>query len=286
MIFAAAIIAVLLTVMSARRLTGFAASTSTRPFGYFSKCWRATPISYAAATALATALPLLISWVLMGSAGRDQATIQEVWAEAAVNSAGLIGLLALATGVALGASSIGNELATGTAPFLFTRARSRGYFHWVAWGVAALQMAIFGTLPILAMVAMLAARSGSVVSWLPLWLIPVTFVSGMLAFGISSLLTVATRNSRQGLGAALVICFAYLISAASLVRVNVHLPSPAWLYTQPWTTASTTTAHGWPFVGHFVPAPAPLPAWSLGGWLLFAVVLALVQQVVIQRAEV
>src|SRR5580658_6844320 len=119
------------------------------------------------------------------------------WARGMEGVLGWTGTWIYVFGLWIGAEGLGEEMKRGTAVFLLTRPRSRGYFLWSFWLVCAVE--------ILAVAAVIMMSSYVALSGMTphpglgsfLLMPPILMTMGLLAVGLSLLLSIGTRGSKN-----------------------------------------------------------------------------------------
>jgi len=156
----------------------------------------------------------------------------------------LIGLLA-------GSGGIGEEVERGSAAFLLTRPRSRGYFVWSFWLSGGLQVLAFTLTAMLSSYALLFYDIRRPGPWNFLLLAPVLTITGLLGIGLVNLFTTASSRTKNGVGGG--VAFTVLYLALGYVtyalhqrhRIGFRLPTPLALYDLNWNAALAGTMLGW-----------------------------------------
>jgi ABC-type transport system involved in multi-copper enzyme maturation permease subunit len=156
----------------------------------------------------------------------------------------LIGLLA-------GCGGIGEEVERGSAAFLLTRPRSRGYFVWSFWLTGSLQVVAFTLTAMLSSYAVLVYDIRRPGPWNFLLLAPVLTITGLLATGLVNLLTTASRRTKNVVAGGLVFTGLYLVLGFVTYglhqehRIGFRLPTPLALYDLNGNAALAGTILGW-----------------------------------------
>jgi len=156
----------------------------------------------------------------------------------------LIGLLA-------GCGGIGEEVERGSAAFLLTRPRSRGYFVWSFWLTGSLEVLAFTLTAMLSSYAVLFYDIRRPGPWSFLLLAPVLTITGLLGIGLVNLITTASSRTKNGVGGGLAFTVLYLILGYAtyalhhLRRIGFPLPTPLALYHLNWNAALASTMLGW-----------------------------------------
>ena len=156
----------------------------------------------------------------------------------------LIGLLA-------GSGGIGEEVERGSAAFLLTRPRSRGYFVWSFWLTGSLEVLAFALTAMLSSYAVLFYDIRRPGPWNFLLLAPVLTITGLLGIGLVNLFTTASRRTKNSVGGAVAFTVLYLV--LGFVTYTLHhrhqigfrLPTPLALYDLNWNAAFAGTMLGW-----------------------------------------
>lgn len=173
-------------------------------------------------------------------------------------------------GLIVGASGLGEEIERGTAAFLLTRPRSRGYFVWSFWLASVLELVAFTAITMLAGFATLFYMIRRTGPWNFLLIGPMLMITGLLAVGLAHLLTTASRGSKNAAAGGLAFTVTYLVAAFVSYRCSRHYHTPS--------------------------LPLPLDMYSLNlnaalavamlGWLATAVVFIALAHLIVVRMEV
>jgi ABC-type transport system involved in multi-copper enzyme maturation permease subunit len=156
----------------------------------------------------------------------------------------LIGLLA-------GCGGIGEEVERGSAAFLLTRPRSRGYFVWSFWLTCSLQVLAFILTAMLSSYAVLFYDIRRPGPWNFLLLAPVLTITGLLATGLVNLFTTASRRTKNVVaGGAAFTGLYFILKLVTLVlyknhRIGFRLPTPLDLYDLHGDAALAVSMLGW-----------------------------------------
>jgi ABC-type transport system involved in multi-copper enzyme maturation permease subunit len=186
-------------------------------------------------------------------------------------------------GLLLGASGLGEEIERGTAVFLLTRPRSRGYFVWSFFLACALELFAFTLITVLAGYATLFYLTRRVGPWNVLFIGPIIMITGLLAVGVAHLLTIGSRRSKNAVAGGLAFTLTYLALAfvCAVLRqrhiVHIVLPTPLSMYSLDWNAALTGAIMygvGWNALG------------TMLGWLVTAVAFIAVAHLIVTRMEV
>ena len=174
-------------------------------------------------------------------------------------------------GLIVGAGGLGEEMERGSATFLLSRPRSRGYFVWSFWLACVLELTAFALLTMLSGYATLfyLIRRPGPSSFL--LLAPILMITGLLGVGLASLLATGSRSGKNAAAGGLAFTMAYLAMAFAADYYHKHhsisfrLPTPLDLDIGNWNAA---------FAG------------TMLGWLALSVVLVAVSHWIVMRMEV
>jgi ABC-type transport system involved in multi-copper enzyme maturation permease subunit len=161
------------------------------------------------------------------------------------------GLAVYFVGLVAGCGGVGEEMERGSAAFLLTRPRSRGYFVWSFWLTGSLEVAAFTLTAMLSTYAALFYVIRRPAPWSFLLLAPVLTITGLLGIGIVNLLTTASKRTKNGTGGGLGFTVLYLVLAyvtfalQRFHRINFHLPTPLSLYSLTLNGALASAMLGW-----------------------------------------
>jgi hypothetical protein len=171
-------------------------------------------------------------------------------------------------GFVLGALGVGVEFEKGTADFLLTRPRTRHYLLWTSWTVGAVQVTALVLMSFLLLFLRTTSARGLETVNEALRLATGFATMALLVYSLTYMMTTLARNSRNGIGLAILSVLAYggLVVWLRLWR-DVRLPFFIDLYDR-WYRAGP----------NFVPA--------VGGWLAVCLALTVVAQFAFQRQEV
>lgn len=181
-------------------------------------------------------------------------------------------LLALLTGLILGAVGVGDECGRGTVSFLLTRPRRRSRFVWTGFGVAVLEIAILLGSAQFAAFGTISYLSGTIYNW--------RFAAGVLLFLTATIvicaqtyaMSVVLRSARDGLNFSLAL-FVLELFVPEIVRYfyRINVPSILDLITDDrWISGE----------------PVHFPLIRLLGWMAVAAVFLLIAQWSFARVEV
>ena len=154
-------------------------------------------------------------------------------------------------GLLAGSGGIGEEVERGSAAFLLTRPRSRGYFVWSFWLTGSLEVLAFTLTAMLSSYAVLFYDIRRPGPWNFLLLAPVLTITGLLGIGLVNLFTTASSRTKNGVGGG--VAFTVLYLALGFVtyvlhhrhRIGFHLPTPLALYHLNRNAALASTMLGW-----------------------------------------
>jgi len=176
------------------------------------------------------------------------------------------GLALYFIGLMLGASGLGEEIERGTAVFLLTRPRSRGYFLWSFWLACGLELLVVTAVTMLSGYATLFYMTRRAGPWNFLLIAPILMITGLLAVGLAHLLTIASRRGKNAVAGGLAFSVSYLFASAVLGHsYHVVIPSPLKMYTLDWSAAL---------------------AGSMAEWLVTAVAFMALSHLIVTRMEV
>ena len=226
---------------------------------YYWKIWRETRVRFFALLILGACLGVLAVWsqvpftvaVVAKIAWEPGQKLPPVAATAAWNSGITVlmitgGFVLFFLGAIVASSGLGEEMERGTAPFLLTRPRSRGYFVWSFWLVAAVELLFFTAVVLLAGYATLFYMIRRAGPWSFLLLGPILMITGLLAVGFANLLTTGCRRSNNGFAGTLAFTGTYLAAIPLLRYFHViNLPSPLKIYSLDWNAALAGAMLGW-----------------------------------------
>ena len=154
-------------------------------------------------------------------------------------------------GLLAGCGGIGEEVERGSAAFLLTRPRSRGYFVWSFWLTGILEVLAFTLTAMLSSYAVLFYDIRRPGPWSFLLLAPVLTITGLLGIGLVYLFTTASRRATNAVGGGVAFTVLYLVLAYlmyalhHLHRVGFDLPTPLALYDLNWNAALASTMLAW-----------------------------------------
>jgi len=230
---------------------------------YLWKCWRDTRWFFVVFLAIAT-LPMPMA----AFASHGSTAIVDAGSLAFQNT---FAMVVIAVAYALATICAIQEFTDKTAHFLFTKPRTRAYFVWVSWMVGFTELLIVGAVNLLAGWRVLAHYGVRAFSnaYPEKWAevspqhFAVTAVYACFAYALTFALVAILRNGLKGLGASLGLLAGMVGIAKGLeMRWKIHLPLPP------------------EQIGHL-----PL-ALSECVWVVVALLLVCVAQLVVQRAEI
>jgi len=237
---------------------------------YFWKCWRdtrATFFSFLGAILAVGAFGAYVALDPFGWVAAKPLDSRILWQ---VSSRALLGVLlemVPVAGLFLGALGMGMEFEKGTADFLLTRPRARGYFLWAGWGVGAAQMAA------LVLASHVVQLTGSdPYRYDSLWGFARSLAAlgtlALLFYSMTYLMTTLAGNSRHGIALTLGVFTGYEGLWAWLrfwYDINIPFFFDLWQAASPTSTSSLL----------------PLVA----GWLAVCLAMMLAAQFSFERAE-
>ena len=160
------------------------------------------------------------------------------------------GLAVYVIGLLAGCGGIGEEVERGSAAFLLTRPRSRGYFVWSFWLTGSLEVLAFTLTAMLSTYAVLFYDIRRPGPWNFLLLVPALTITGLLGIGVANLLTTASRRTKNVVGGGVAFTVLYLVLALMTYglrqrhQIGFSLPTPLALYDH-WNAALAGTMLGW-----------------------------------------
>jgi len=238
---------------------------------YFWKCWRDTRGTLFALLGAVLAVGAFGAYVALDPLGWLAAKPLDariLWQYSSVALLGTMLGTAPVAGFWLGALGVGAEFEKGTADFLLTRPRARGYFLWASWAVGAAHMA---ALVLAAHVAQLTRSDprafGSL--WVFLRSLAALGTLALLFYTLTYLMTTLAGNSRHGIALTLGVIIVY---------------EGLWMWLRFWYDINI------PFFFDLWRAASPTSTSSLlplvAGWLAVCLALMLAAQFRFERAEV
>lgn len=177
---------------------------------YLWKCWRDTRSTFlivVGAIVACAAFGLFVQYDPAGWIAAKAEWPRTLWRSTAqAMMLTMIGAMPI-VGFVLGAMGVGTEFEKRSADFLLTRPRSRRHLLWTSWGVGAAQMIVLVTLSVTVnWIARYQYPGGplrTVRGLLGMWLVALTIYS------VTYLMTTLARNSRSGVGLAVLVFCAY-----------------------------------------------------------------------------
>jgi len=160
------------------------------------------------------------------------------------------GIAVYVIGLLAGCGGIGEEVERGSAAFLLTRPRSRGYFVWSFWLTGSLEVLAFTLTAMLSTYAVLFYDIRRPGPWNFLLLVPALTITGLLGIGVANLLTTASRRTKNVVGGGVAFTVLYLVLALMTYglrqrhQIGFSLPTPLALYDH-WNAALAGTMLGW-----------------------------------------
>jgi ABC-type transport system involved in multi-copper enzyme maturation permease subunit len=177
-------------------------------------------------------------------------------------------------GAFLGATSSGSELDSGTIEYLWTRPRPRASFTWTHWCICVAEIILITTIPTYLAAMLLGILTGNwnerVLLTAP-WLLALV---GLPMLGLTTAMTAVRRSAKGGLVFSSGIVAAYLVLRQIAVGpLHLNLP-PVFMGPIRWLFLYYAKEH------------MLFPWGSFITIVVFATVLPLVAQSLLQRAEV
>jgi ABC-type transport system involved in multi-copper enzyme maturation permease subunit len=183
-------------------------------------------------------------------------------------------ILVLIWGLVLGGASLGEEFKDRTADFLLARPRRRRYWVWAGWSIGLVEMVATVMLMGAVTFATLVFLHGNLSSWRPLALILPLALNGILVYGLTYFISVATRGSSLAVSYSIGILFLDLLITAALGHYHLNANFL-------WFGAIVGKVFVWA-----TKASAPFPFAILLAWAAVALVFPLAAQLLLERAEV
>ncbi len=146
----------------------------------------------------------------------------------------------------VGSGGIGEEVERGSAAFLLTRPRSRGYFVWSFWLASAFEVLALTAVTVISAYATLfyLTRHTGPANFLLIG--PTLIITGLLGAGLAQLLTTASRRSKNAVAGGIAFTVLYVVVAFVLrVYLRILIPSPVNMYSVNWNAALAVTMAGW-----------------------------------------
>jgi ABC-type transport system involved in multi-copper enzyme maturation permease subunit len=251
---------------------------------YYWKIWRETRILFFALLicggCVGFAVWAQVKWLVVGGD-----LLSDIWARGMEQTLMVGGAVLYFLGLMIGSAGLGEEMERGTAVFLLSRPRSRGYFVWSFWAACCFELLAFTTVTLLAGYGTLFYLTRRAGPWNFLLLGPTIMITGLLAVGLAFLLTIGSRRSKNAVAGGLAFTFTYLAAAfvcAVLSHrhiVHIVLPTPLSMYSLDWTSAlvgTTTYSLAW---------NAGL-AGTMLAWLAVAVAFVAIAHLIVTRMDV
>jgi len=223
---------------------------------YYWKIWRDTRVRFFTVLILGLCFGWLTVWTrlsydlsrsgfVLGQALPPAIAIRE-WARGTVGAMGSGGVMLWFIGLMVGSSGLGEEIERGTAPFLLTRPRSRGYFLWSFWLACGVELLAFTSIMMLAGYATLFYYTRHTGPWNFLLIAPILMITGLLAVGLAQFLVTLSRSGKYALAGSFTFTICY-VTAATLLKMYevVNLPSPVSMYSLSFTAALAGTMLIW-----------------------------------------
>lgn len=161
------------------------------------------------------------------------------------------GIVVYLIGFLAGCGGIGEEVERGSAAFLLTRPRSRGYFVWSFWLTGSFEVIAYTLAAMLSSYAVLFYDIRRPGPWNFLLLAPALTITRLLGIGMANLLTTASRRTKNVLGGGAAFAVLYLVLALMTYalhqthRIGFRLPTPLALYDLDGNAALAGTMLGW-----------------------------------------
>lgn len=250
---------------------------------YAWKCWRETRARFVALLILFVVIAILVTlapglkerngwWYFDRSEYRHDLGLMSLSIVGPMILSALWGSGCLSAAF-LGITSPGSELEPGTIEYLWTRPRSRAFFHWTHWGICVAEMIAVAIIPTYVAAALLGALTGY---WdQPLLLVaPWLFtVVALPILGLATLMTAVRRSASGGLVLTGGIFVAYVF-LRQIATGPMHLNLP------PLFMGSIT----W-LMTYYSPFRMLFPWGSFARAIVCAVAFPLAAQYLLRRAE-
>jgi ABC-type transport system involved in multi-copper enzyme maturation permease subunit len=226
---------------------------------YYWKIWRETRARFFALLILG----LCVGWsawsevsLILARAGFEIGQMipptiaAEAWARGMGRVMAVGGVTLYFMGLVAGSSGLGEEIERGTAVFLLTRPRSRGYFVWSFWLASGFELLAFTLIAMLAGYATLFYMIRRTGPWNFLLIGPILLITGLLAVGLAHLLTTGSRRSKNAVAGGVAFTVTYLVALYVSIYCSRHyhtpsLPSPLEMYSLSFNAALAGTMLGW-----------------------------------------
>ena len=223
---------------------------------YYWKIWRETRARFFALLILGLCLGWLLVWTEvdfdLSHRGfvRGQAIPPEIallaWKSGARMAMGAGGIMLYLIGLFVGSSGLGEEMERGTASFLLTRPRPRGYFVWSFWLAGVLELLAFTAVLMLSGYATLfyCTRQAGPPSFL--LIAPPVIITGLLGVGLAYFLATLTRSGKTALAGGVAFGISYVTAAVVLKMYDIaSLPTPVNLYSFNFNAALAGSVLSW-----------------------------------------
>jgi ABC-type transport system involved in multi-copper enzyme maturation permease subunit len=208
---------------------------------YYRKIWHETGGRFFALLIVGLCFGWLLMWARTSSdlsrpgfalgQALPPALATRIWLRGTMGVMGSGGLMLYLIGLVVGCSGIGEEIEHGTATFLLTRPRSRGYFVWSFWLASVLELLAFTSILMLSGYVTLSYLIHHAGPRNFLLILPVLMITGLLGVGLAQFLLTVSRSSKYALAGGLVLSISYL-TAATVLKIYevIKLPTPMNMY--------------------------------------------------------
>jgi ABC-type transport system involved in multi-copper enzyme maturation permease subunit len=251
---------------------------------YYWKIWRETRVLFFALLILGSCVGFA-TWARVAPLIIGGELASRIWATGMEQTLTVGGAVLYFLGLMIGSAGLGEEMERGTAVFLLTRPRSRGYFVWSFWAACCFELLAFTTITLLAGYGTLFYLTRRAGPWSFLLLGPTILITGLLAVGLAFLLTIGSRRAKNAVAGGLAFSFTYLVAAFMCALmgkwhiVHIVLPTPLSMYSLDWRARLVGTAM------YSLNLNAGL-AGTMLGWLAVSVAFVAIAHLMVTRMDV
>jgi ABC-type transport system involved in multi-copper enzyme maturation permease subunit len=254
---------------------------------YAWKCWRDTRgafLTYLALLAVIAGTGSIASVFFRGRVKHGDVSLEEMWATCIGLAFATAYLCSIVMALSIGSQNVGLDISRGSADFLLTRPRTRGYFVWTGWIVGLVEVLVLIAISVIAVVGLFAVVIGPVWHRLPSpmytvvqghildvpVLVVVVGLNAIVLYGLTYFMTVAFRNSGRGVVATIFVILGHSLLSASLRNyAGISLPS---------LTSFTNDARQI--------VPMYTLATPIIGWVLVALVFPVASQMILEKYDI